>query len=153
MKADILTAGYEGASLTDFIATLQGAGVQVLVDARELPLSRRAGFSKRPLGAALAEAGIEYRHWKALGTPKEIRHAVKATGDYAAFRRDYLAHLDWLTGELEGLARLAAERRVAVMCFEADPRECHRSLIAERMQELGLLGAVEHLAVPAGGGS
>ena len=65
----IFTIGYEGATVGEFLAALQDAGVERVIDVRALPLSRRPGFSKSPLGAALEEAGIDYVHLKALGTP------------------------------------------------------------------------------------
>src|SRR5690242_19942569 len=69
------TIGYEKAGLGAFIATLRAAGIATLVDLRDLPLSRRAGFSKRQLRAAVEEAGMRYVHLKALGTPAEGRAA------------------------------------------------------------------------------
>jgi uncharacterized protein (DUF488 family) len=149
----IQTIGYEGATLADFLATLKEARVETLVDVRDLPLSRRAGFSKRPLSEALGEVGIEYQHWKALGTPPEIRNAYKATRDHTTFRKDYLAFLDWHTADLERLFALAGEKRICLLCFEASHDECHRSLITERMGELGLLDSVTHLRVTRDAGA
>ena len=63
------TIGYEKTSWPDVLATLRAAGVAQVIDVRQLPLSRRAGFSKRQLAAGLAEAGIGYVHLRALGTP------------------------------------------------------------------------------------
>ena len=74
----IFTIGYEGTTMPEFVSALQAAGVQRVIDVRALPLSRRPGFSKSPLRAALEEAGIEYVHLKALGTPSEGRTAARA---------------------------------------------------------------------------
>ena len=74
----IFTIGYEGATMDDFLSALKQAGVERVIDVRALPLSRRPGFSKTPLQNALAEAGIEYVHLKALGTPAEGRNAARA---------------------------------------------------------------------------
>jgi uncharacterized protein (DUF488 family) len=139
---DLWTIGYEGASLEHLIDALAGAGVTLLVDTRERAQSRRPGFSKTALGKALAESSIEYRHLRALGTPPAIRKEYKLTHDFASMRRGYLAHLATQGEALEELARLAAQERVALLCYEADPAECHRSLIAACLQELGLAGKV-----------
>ena len=70
----IFTIGYEGATVGEFLAALEKAGVKRVIDVRALPSSRRPGFSKSPLGAALGEAGIDYVHLKALGTPLRKRY-------------------------------------------------------------------------------
>ena len=81
----IVTIGYEAASLADFIDTLRLANVDRLLDIRELPTSRRKGFSKSALSAALADAGIGYAHERALGSPRELRHRLREDGDLARF--------------------------------------------------------------------
>ena len=73
----LCTIGYENVGLGDFIASLKNAKVALIVDVRELPNSRRAGFSKNILANGLAENGIGYRHIKALGTPKAGRDAAR----------------------------------------------------------------------------
>ena len=73
----IWTIGYERASSDALLAALKAAGVQVLMDVRDLPLSRRAGFSKSTLRVSLEAEGIEYVHLKGLGTPKEGRLAAR----------------------------------------------------------------------------
>ena len=74
----IFTIGYEATTMGDFIAALKQAGVERVIDVRALPLSRRPGFSKSPLRAALGEEHIDYVHLKALGTPSEGRTAARA---------------------------------------------------------------------------
>ena len=116
------------------IAALTGAGVAVLADVRALPLSRRPGFSKTALAAALAEAGIEYRHFKALGTPADGRAAARA-GRHAELERIYAGQLQLPEAMAAGaqLADLARERHVALLCYERDARVCHRTLLREAM--------------------
>ena len=143
------TVGYEGASLEGLIAALQAAGVTLLVDTRERAQSRRRGFSKTALGEALRAGGIQYRHLRALGTPPAIRKDYKLTHDFASLRRGYLAHLATQGEALDELGQLAAGEKVALLCYEADPGECHRSLIAGRLKELGMIGEVHDLEVPA----
>src|SRR5712692_6308682 len=71
----LFSIGYEKALLKDFIATLSGAGVATLIDVRDRPISRRPGFSRRQLAAAVEAAGLRYVHLQALGTPPEGREA------------------------------------------------------------------------------
>ncbi len=88
MTVTIYTIGYEGVTMDAFIATLRDAGVARVIDVRALPLSRRPGFSKSILAASLRDAGIDYVHLKALGTPKRGRDAAKK-GDVATLRAVY----------------------------------------------------------------
>ena len=74
----IWTIGYEQATMPAFLAALQGAGIEVLADVRAIAASRRPGFSKTALAANLTEAGIAYRHFRALGTPADGRAAARA---------------------------------------------------------------------------
>ncbi|HET7282589.1 MAG TPA: DUF488 domain-containing protein, partial [Sphingomicrobium sp.] len=84
----IFTIGYEGATVGEFLAALKQAGIGRVIDVRALPLSRRPGFSKTALRAALEESEIEYVHLKALGTPPEGRTAARA-GRHDDLKRIY----------------------------------------------------------------
>ncbi|MEI9986983.1 MAG: DUF488 domain-containing protein [Aliidongia sp.] len=134
--SEIFTIGYEQASLADFLRALQAAGVTRLVDVRDLPQSRRAGFSKRQLSAAAAEIGIDYVHLKPLGTPKEGRVAHHS-GDQATFWRIVETQLAKPEAQaaLEELAALARERPSCLVCFEADWRNCHRARVVDLLAE------------------
>ena len=125
--------GYEGLSVDQLVARLQADGVEVLVDVRLTPLSRKPGFSKRALSEALSAAGIRYAHDRRLGNPKDNRAAyAHASSDAGATAR---AHYLELINNGDGaaaireLAALSAERTVAVLCFEADQAHCHREQI------------------------
>lgn len=146
----LATIGYQGASLEDFVATLQSASVERLLDVRALPWSRRSEFAKRNLSAALAAAGIAYEHLPALGNPEPGRAAAKA-GRIEEFRKIYAGQLDSAEGQA-GLTQAAARARegaVALMCMERDHERCHRSMAAARLSEM--LGVeVRHLRVEAG---
>ena len=89
----LFTIGYEGAALGDFVRALKAAEINVLLDVRELPISRRKGFSKTVLGDALTKAGIVYRHEKQLGSPRTIRHRLREDGNYSRFSREFNRHL------------------------------------------------------------
>lgn len=71
----LVTVGYEGRTAGELVVTLAEAGVDVLVDVRLTPLSRKPGLSKRQLADALAAAGVEYVHLPALGNPKDNRES------------------------------------------------------------------------------
>ncbi|QGN53721.1 DUF488 family protein [Novosphingobium sp. Gsoil 351] len=130
----IWTIGYEQATVADVIGALTGAGVEVLADVRALPLSRRPGFSKTALAGALAEAGIAYRHFKALGTPADGRAAARA-GKHAELERIYAGQLELPEAIAAGaqLADLARDKRVALLCYERDANVCHRTLLREAL--------------------
>ena len=130
MKLRIFTIGYEGATVGEFLAALQVAGVERVIDVRALPLSRRPGFSKTPLSGALAEAGIEYVHLKALGTPGEGRAAARA-GRHEDLKRIYAGQLELPEAMAQSaqMLDLAAEKPSALLCMEREPAHCHRTLL------------------------
>jgi uncharacterized protein (DUF488 family) len=132
----LYTIGYEKAAQGDLIAVLVRAGVKTLIDVRDRPLSRRAGFSKRQLAASLDEAGIGYVHLKALGTPPEGREANKKR------QWDRFWHIvdeRLATGEaqldLERAADIARESPTCLLCLEADWHICHRRRVAEILRD------------------
>lgn len=139
------TIGYEDTPLDAFLSTLTASGITLVVDTRERAQSRRRGYSKTALGSALAEQGIAYRHLRALGTPPAVRKAYKLDKDFAALKAAYTLHLATQGDALDELGLLAARERVALLCYERHADECHRSLIARRLQELGLVGEVVNL--------
>jgi uncharacterized protein (DUF488 family) len=126
----IFTIGYEGATVPEFLSALQSAGVERIIDVRALPLSRRPGFSKSPLRAALEEAGIEYIHLKALGTPSEGRTAARA-GRHSDLERIYAGQLELPEAMAQSaqMLELSREKPSALLCMERDPVHCHRSLL------------------------
>ncbi|MBV8908529.1 MAG: DUF488 domain-containing protein [Sphingomonas sp.] len=126
----IFTIGYEGATVGEFVAALQEAGVKRVIDVRALPLSRRPGFSKTPLKGALEEAGIDYVHLKALGTPSEGRTAARA-GRHEDMARIHAGQLELPEAMVQSaqMLELASERPSALLCMEREPEHCHRSLL------------------------
>ena len=128
----IFTIGYEGATMDEFIGALRSAGVERVIDVRALPLSRRPGFSKTPLRGALEQAGIEYLHLKALGTPAEGRNAARA-GRHADMARVYAGQLELPEAMAQSaqMIELAKEKPSALLCFERDPSHCHRTLLLD----------------------
>ncbi len=131
---ELATIGYQNRTLPELVAALKAAGVEVVIDVRAVAASRKAGFSKRQLAAGLDEAGLDYVHLKGLGTPKEGREAAR-NGRIEEMRAIYEAHLATPEAEhdLARAAAIAAERRAALLCLEADPAKCHRSIVAARL--------------------
>lgn len=143
----LFTIGYEGSDIDGFVRCLLDTGIRELIDIRELPLSRKSGFAKTALSLALSTAGIKYSHLRGLGSPREARRELRRCGDWTAFVSTYTDHLFTVSDEAEIVARRASHHNVAVMCFEANPRRCHRSLLADDLLRRGLIGSVSHLNV------
>jgi uncharacterized protein (DUF488 family) len=126
----IFTIGYERTTVGELIAALKNASVERVIDVRALPLSRRPGFSKSALKSALEEAGIEYVHLKALGTPAEGRAAARA-GRHSDLERIYSSQLELPEALMQSAQMLAlvAEKPSALLCMEREPAHCHRTLL------------------------
>ncbi len=132
----VFTIGYERATLADVIGRLTNAGVELVIDVRAVASSRRAGFSKTLLAASLADAGIGYAHLRALGTPKAGRQAARA-GRTQEMQRIYEAHLQEPEAQLElaAAAETVTTRPSALLCYEAEARDCHRRIVADRIRD------------------
>jgi uncharacterized protein (DUF488 family) len=142
----MLTVGHSNRTLEDFIAMLRAHGVNLLVDVRTMPRSRyNPQFNIENLPASLQPYGIEYRHMPELGGLRRPRPDSINGGWRNASFRGYADHMQ--TPEFEaGLAellRIAGGRRSAVMCAEAVPWRCHRSMIADALTARG--ETVEHI--------
>lgn len=136
MSGKVWTIGYENVGQADFVATLKRAKIKTLIDVREVANSRRAGFSKKSLAAALDEAGIAYIHMKPLGTPKAGREAARK-GDAKTMQRIFEAKLAAPESQLAlaETAELAKQGRVCLMCLEHDWRDCHRSIVVRHLED------------------
>jgi uncharacterized protein (DUF488 family) len=136
----LFTIGHSTQSLADFVGLLRDAGVELVVDVRRFPGSRRhPQFGRERLAAGLAEAGIGYRHEEALGGRRRAREDSANT----AWRNDQLrGYADHMASEefrsaLARLLELAGEPPTAVMCAEAYWRHCHRQLLADAVAAAG----------------
>jgi len=128
----IFTIGYEGATQAELVAALLQAGVERVIDGRAVPMSRKPGFSKNILAAGLREAGIDYVHLKALGTPPAGREAARK-GEWDVMERIYAAQLETPEAGAEAarMIALAEETPSALLCFERAPAHCHRTPLRE----------------------
>ncbi|WP_394620062.1 DUF488 family protein [Lentzea sp. JNUCC 0626] len=133
----IVGTGYEGVDLDAFLARLGEQRINVLVDVRLTPISRKRGFSKTALSTAVTSAGAGYLHLRGLGNPKTNRAGFGGSLQELSEARDRYSAL--LTDEaaetaLDQLVELAKHQRVAVMCFEADEQRCHRDVVLHQVR-------------------
>jgi uncharacterized protein (DUF488 family) len=142
MADRIFTFGYEGLSVEAFIGRLKVTGVRAVLDVRANPLSRKPGFSKTAFSTALHAVGIIYARFPAMGCPKPVRDRYRRDGDWAAYTRGFLAHLEGQTDALAELARIAGRSPSCLVCFEADFNRCHRAYVARAAAKLGRLRVV-----------
>ena len=131
----LFTIGYEGRDLEEFTDRLKNFGVETLVDVRDIPLSRKKGFSKSPLSQYLQEVGIEYIHIKPLGSPKELREKVKEDGDYEYFYQEFSDYIQSQQESIETLYQIVINNNACIMCYERDPHNCHRLVVAEEVKK------------------
>jgi uncharacterized protein (DUF488 family) len=132
----IYSIGHSTRTIEQFIALLRAHGIEELVDVRTIPRSRHnPQFGKEELASSSQQAGIVYTHLGKLGG---LRHASKDSVNLGwqntSFRgfADYMATPEFQAG-LDELKVLAEKKRVAIMCAEAVPWRCHRSLIADAL--------------------
>lgn len=135
----IFTIGYEGMDIFGFFSLLRKHEIETLVDVRELPLSRKPGFSKKALSNAVGLCGLDYIHFPDLGCPKTIRNRLREDGNWPRYKQGFLKHLDTQGAAVADLAKMANNANCALLCFEADPNYCHRSMVADAVVRLGSL--------------
>jgi uncharacterized protein (DUF488 family) len=137
MNHTIATIGYEGSTIEAFVAALRYASIDVLIDVRDVPLSRKKGFSKSGLAQILADADIDYVHLKGLGDPKDGRDAARA-GEFDLFRKIFGRHMQTESAmrDLGIAAGIVKARRACLMCFECHHANCHRSIVADRLSQM-----------------
>ena len=147
MSAFLYTAGYEGTVIDEFVHRLIRERIETVIDVRELPLSRKKGFSKNSFSEILAKVGISYVHMKLLGDPREGRLAARE-GRVRDFERIFLRHLKAGPSQeaiLQSI-KIAKNSRSCLVCFERDHSKCHRHFVAEAMVSKSNL-KVRHLSV------
>lgn len=133
MKRKLYTIGYTGFSLPEFIATLSENNIEYLIDTRQLPISRKKGFAKSALQEHLNKAGIEYKHFRLLGSPSVIRHELRETGDYDHFFAQVHQHIATTdaTQQLHEAIGIARRQTSCLMCCCPDWTHCHRKCLIE----------------------
>lgn len=132
-SAQLVSIGYEGRDLGALIDQLRANNVQILVDVRLTPISRKPGLSKTKLADALAAAGIIYVHHRELGNPRDNREGFRAGAPSSreAFRRVLTTNA--AADALQHVSELLNDGVVALLCFERDHAQCHRGLVADAL--------------------
>ncbi len=145
----VMTVGHSTRTLDDFVALLRAHGVKRVIDVRTIPRSRHnPHFDRRSLAARLRSARLHYRHFEALGG---LRHPHQDSPNTAWRNASFRGFADYMQTRafreaLERLIRLARQEPAALLCAEAVPWRCHRSLIADALAARGVL--VEHILAP-----
>lgn len=148
----VFTVGYEGLDPQKFFGLVQRCGVELLIDVRDLPVSRKPGFSKQALAALCERHEMEYCHVVELGCPREVRHAYRADGDWSKYTVKFKRHLTGQADALSKVAELAERRRICLLCFEENFNFCHRTYIAEALAlVIGGDVTISHLTGPIKG--
>jgi uncharacterized protein (DUF488 family) len=149
---ELMTIGYEGLSTRDFFDVLKRCRVSMIVDVRELPISRKPGFAKSALSAALDKHGIKYQHLVELGCPRDVRHDYREDENWARYTRRFKAYMETQDEAIERLIGWTREDRCCLLCFEEDYNFCHRSYIAEQVvSKMDDAIRIHHLTGPMSG--
>lgn len=133
---EICTIGYEGFDQKQFLLWLSNHNINIVADVRNLPLSRKKGFSKTALSMLLEENNIEYVNYRKLGAPKELRSFLSETKDYPGFFKRYQKVMANNMGDIDRILNTVNEgRKVALLCYEKNPEVCHRSAVANEIKK------------------
>ena len=131
----LCTIGYQGKTVDEFIGQLENFRVSILIDVREIPISRKKGFSKTSLSQHLREHDIEYVHLGELGSPRALRHKLRKDNDYDYFFTEYSRHIKSHMQIIEALCKTISDHICCIMCYEKLPGYCHRSIVAEEIRK------------------
>jgi uncharacterized protein (DUF488 family) len=145
----VSTIGHSNRSIEEFIALLKQNGIACLLDIRTVPKSRHnPQFGQDQLPRSLLDAGIEYRYFAGLGG---LRHPRPDSPNGGWRNTSFRGYADYMQTEafaenVDAVIALAQDRRCALMCAEAVPWRCHRSLVADALLVRGI--AVEEIIGP-----
>jgi uncharacterized protein (DUF488 family) len=136
-KTGIVTLGYEGRKIDQFLLILKGNHVSRLIDVRNNPFSMKPGYSKNQLAKTLGTVGVSYLHLPELGIESRRRRNLTKDGLTSLFQ-SYERELNTKVNILNRIKEQAQKEKIALMCFEADVKECHRKVIADRFRNDGI---------------
>lgn len=132
----LVTCGYQGLTPEQLFDLLTTNQVRTIVDLREIPLSRKPGFSKSALAVSASMHDLSYIHMPALGCPRDIRHDYRADHDWARYTTRFMSYLNTQNDVLQQLAELVQQENCCLLCFEDNPNFCHRSFVAQQVAAL-----------------
>jgi uncharacterized protein (DUF488 family) len=127
------TIGYQGTNVDDFFQVLIQNEIEIIIDIREYPISRKKGFSKSALSQLAETYDILYIHFNSLGCPREIRNDYRQDRDWDRYSRRFLSYLETKSDEVDKLAKLVQLNNSCLLCFEANPDHCHRIYVADEI--------------------
>jgi uncharacterized protein (DUF488 family) len=130
------TVGYQGHNIPSILRVLKENDVGLIIDVRQNPVSRKAGFSGSRLQTELERRGIKYAHFPCLGTPSHIRLQYQKNGNALAALKAYATYLRSKIRCLESLIDFASSERFCLLCLESDHNLCHRGVIADKLAEM-----------------
>lgn len=138
----LIGVGYEGLTISEYIQVLRDLQVSTLVDVRLNAISRKPGFSKTRLKGYLADAGIQYLHYRELGNPKDNRKGFWDAPNTSShvesvnhFKNLVLCD-DYKVSLLKNLKNMSQYENVALLCYEKAPEKCHRTVLIELIREM-----------------
>mgnify|MGYP001598072541 FL=1 len=144
----VFTIGYEGLDIESFVSLLALHDIETVVDVRELPLSRKPGFSKKALASMLNLSGLEYVHMARLGCPKPVRNRYREDGNWKQYTEGFLKYLRTQEPAIAELSERVRASNCALLCYEADFNFCHRSMVADALHNYCGAG-IEHIKTTA----
>jgi len=131
----VWTVGYQGRTLSNLLDVLDSVSVEVLVDIRSKPFSRKPGFSKGPLTRGLAHRGIRYVHLPELGMPLDLLTRRPSLKDNEPILRSYREGMADRTIGMNCLFNWVQTASVCLLCYEADVNQCHRGVVADYLRD------------------
>lgn len=143
----LYTIGYEGLSIDRFMQLLIVQNIKTLVDVRKNPFSMRQEYRKKNLENSLSEAGIKYYHMPEVGIPSSNRKELLPSGRRCDLFRWYAENtLPLCEKYAADIAGLVDRENIALMCYEKDPKDCHRSLFADYCQQMqNTIPGIKHI--------
>ncbi len=142
-QTGVITTGYEGVSIDEFLMRLIQEKINILVDIRNNPWSMKYGFTKQTLSTLCEKLGIQYLSIPTLGIPGHLRKNIQTEDDYKNLFLHYSQYLKTRTEDLNELIQLSKNQKLALMCFEKDPQHCHRHILAEELKQFGAEVAIQ----------
>lgn len=133
----LYSVGYQGRTLAELVRLLARSGVDLVIDVRELPWSRKPGLSRRGLETGLAKVGITYMHARFAGNPRELRITAKSYEEILRRYEGYLSRHPEIILELDSIFEAWKSRRGAIclLCYERHPADCHRSILLHHWRQ------------------
>jgi len=145
----LYTIGYEGLNQKEFLSYLKKYNISVVADVRNLPLSRKKGFSKNALHDFLHSEHIDYINFRDLGADKKLRDQLKKNGNYELFFKEIRQSISNHKEQLNEIKEMLCDgKNVALLCFEKNYEVCHRKIVAEGVKEINANGLkIKHLRI------